>query len=484
MTLPLVARSDTEEVRTRSALQKWANGLHYVKNEKDQEELLDADGGLVMTWMDKKDLEKCAKDLLVKPCCTVLEVGFGLGYCADIIHAANPVSHVIIECAPVCLQRAREWAQGKQGVSIIEGSWQTVLPRLGTFDRLFFDGCRSAELSKPEFAFCSDGRYGEKYNAAMLGTDATPATGFEAVVRAWHCTPEARIQSGDGTEFQQWADSFFFSTDRDGNEQLLDVDGLQVMMKWEKSYMEECAKELNIDSQCDVLEVGFGCGYSANRIQAYKPRSHTIIECSDAVLERLHEWGADKPNVNIVEGTWQSRLPDLGLFDCIFFDDYGLPGRAEREMSRCPKEQYKSEYTAILEEEGGTHFEAFMNIALKWHGKPGSRMSGYMTHQLPEGIAEQNGFEESYRWVGVAPPVHCNYFFSNRAAVPLFTRGANPPVVDQALAKDPISQELDRTTSAGSRSSDEEESGSRAIRDVVASTLKSGRTRSRSPRTI
>ena len=30
---------------------------------------------------------------------------------------------------------------------------------------------------------------------------------------------------------------------------------------------------------CDVLEIGFGCGYSASRIQSFKPRSHTIIEC-------------------------------------------------------------------------------------------------------------------------------------------------------------------------------------------------------------
>ena len=44
------------------------------------------------------------------------------------------------------------------------------------------------------------------------------------------------------------------------------------------------------------------------------------------MLERLKLWAADKPSVRIVEGTWQRRLADLGVFDRIFFDDYGDPG--------------------------------------------------------------------------------------------------------------------------------------------------------------
>jgi hypothetical protein len=86
-----------------------------------------------------------------------------------------------------------------------------------------------------------------------------------------------------------------------------------------------------------VVEVGFGCAYSADRIQYFKPRrasapspavdrsiycrrsrffhaylvfarSHTIIECSPVVLPRLRAWAADKPSVRIVEGTWQVLL--------------------------------------------------------------------------------------------------------------------------------------------------------------------------------
>ena len=72
--------------------------------------------------------------------------------------------------------------------------------------------------------------------------------------------------------------------------------------------------------------MGFGCGYSADRIQAARPRQHTIIECAEPVLVRLRAWAAERPSVVVVEGTWQATLPDLGKFDAIFFDDFGAPG--------------------------------------------------------------------------------------------------------------------------------------------------------------
>ena len=98
-------------------------------------------------------------------------------------------------------------------------------------------------------------------------------------------------------KFEDWADGIFFSLDREGNEQLLDADGQQIMMQWEKPYMEACVEELDVTASCDVLEVGFGCGYSATRIQEKSPKSHTIIECSEAVLVELRAWAASRPSV-------------------------------------------------------------------------------------------------------------------------------------------------------------------------------------------
>lgn len=223
------------------------------------------------------------------------------------------------------------------------------------------------------------------------------------------CTDRSR------KEFQDWADGLFFSLDREGKEQLLDADGQQVMMEWEKPYVEKCAEELKVTPDCDVLEIGFGCGYSASRIQDFKPRSHTIIECSEVVLERLQQWAATRPNVQIISGTWQQRLPDLGMFDCIFFDDYGQPGISDREMLiNCPNERYKQIYT-----QSPTHFHAFLEIALQYHSRQGTRISGYLVSPI---VVDRDDVAITYGSINVHPPAHCNYYFRDEAVVPIFAK--------------------------------------------------------------
>src|SRR5210317_1381235 len=96
-------------------------------------------------------------------------------------------------------------------------------------------------------------------------------------------------------------------------------DNYQVMMEWEKPYMKALIK--NLKPRGDVLEIGFGLGYSANEIQQYKINSHTIIEDDKEVLIRLKRWAKkQKHKVNIIEGTWQTQLQNLKKFDTIFFD--------------------------------------------------------------------------------------------------------------------------------------------------------------------
>ncbi len=101
---------------------------------------------------------------------------------------------------------------------------------------------------------------------------------------------------------------------------LIDQHGFQVMMEWEKPYMEALIKKLK--PRGDVLEIGFGLGYSASAVQKYKIKSHTIIEDNSTVLKDLKKWSKKQLHkVNIIEGTWQNKLKTLGKFDCIFFDD-------------------------------------------------------------------------------------------------------------------------------------------------------------------
>lgn len=74
--------------------------------------------------------------------------------------------------------------------------------------------------------------------------------------------------------------------------------------------------------ESNVLEIGFGCGYSADRFQELSPRSHTIVEPDRVVLERLRGWAETRKGVRVVEGFWQTALPSLGTYDAIFFDDF------------------------------------------------------------------------------------------------------------------------------------------------------------------
>ncbi len=94
-----------------------------------------------------------------------------------------------------------------------------------------------------------------------------------------------------------------------------------VMMDWEDEMMKEHAK-VACHNQGDVLEVGFGMGISANYIQSFRPKSHTIMEVHPQILEKLCKWAKNKDNVNIIEGDWGKNLDKLKLYDGIFFDTY------------------------------------------------------------------------------------------------------------------------------------------------------------------
>ena len=121
-----------------------------------------------------------------------------------------------------------------------------------------------------------------------------------------------------------------FAYDKHGKEILLKDQTFQVMMEWEKPYMEACVDALKPFG--DVLEIGFGCGYSASHIQTYKPKSHTIIEYHPVVLKKAYEFAKKHKGVKIIEDTWQNALCSLGVFDCVFFDDYPLESPEETQF--------------------------------------------------------------------------------------------------------------------------------------------------------
>ena len=69
----------------------------------------------------------------------VLELGFGLGLSAGMIDGAC-ARHTIVELNAEVAETARRWAgAARTPTRIIEGSWEDVMPRLGTFDGIFMD---------------------------------------------------------------------------------------------------------------------------------------------------------------------------------------------------------------------------------------------------------------------------------------------------------------------------------------------------------
>jgi SAM-dependent methyltransferase len=147
-----------------------------------------------------------------------------------------------------------------------------------------------------------------------------------------------------------------YTTDEYGKELLFDKKtNYQVMMEWEKPYMEALID--NLKPTGDVLEIGFGLGYSANKIQSYDIKSYTVIENDPKVLEVAREWAKkQKHPVTIIPGDWQEVIFNLGKFDTIFFDD-------------APSEKYP--------DPGNVRFYYFYYLALQNHVNIGCRMSWY-----------------------------------------------------------------------------------------------------------
>jgi predicted methyltransferase len=120
--------------------------------------------------------------------------------------------------------------------------------------------------------------------------------------------------------------------DSDNEDLIVDVKGFQVMMEWEKPYMEALVD--NLQPHGDVLEIGFGFGYSASQIMKHPIKSYTVIECDKNAIKLAKKWAKKQPvPVNIIEGVWQVEIHKVSQqFDCAFFDDsprYELPAQTQ-----------------------------------------------------------------------------------------------------------------------------------------------------------
>ena len=91
----------------------------------------------------------------------------------------------------------------------------------------------------------------------------------------------------------------------------------------------------------NVLDIGFGMGFSANKMSELS-ETYTCIEINPQIYETAIQWAEDKPNVEIIFGDWIDIIPTLNKkFDGIFMDTHD-------------DENYRKfeEYASIVAKEG------------------------------------------------------------------------------------------------------------------------------------
>ena len=129
-------REDTPGIKNEDYLQ---SSLHF----QDGRVLDSAGNGVMMAW--ERGIMKRSADLLApRSGLRILNIGHGMGIIDTFFQGKNPSSHHIIEAHTGVLERMKKdgWYD-KQGVTIHEGRWQDVVPRIIEqgilFDAIYFD---------------------------------------------------------------------------------------------------------------------------------------------------------------------------------------------------------------------------------------------------------------------------------------------------------------------------------------------------------
>ena len=106
----------------------------------------------------------------------------------------------------------------------------------------------------------------------------------------------------------------------------------EIMEDWQIPVMKAMA-EAAAAQHGDVLEIGFGRGISSTFLQDFGVRSHTIVECNDAIVDDFHKWKQKygDETIQLLHGKWQDVLNGQTQYDAVFFHAYPLDAKEHVE---------------------------------------------------------------------------------------------------------------------------------------------------------
>jgi hypothetical protein len=206
-----------------------------------------------------------------------------------------------------------------------------------------------------------------------------------------------------------------YKKDKNGKDILCNEDERhQIMMEWEKPYMEKSIELLNPFGK--VLEIGFGLGYSATKICSFKNvKEYSVIECMPIVWEKFEEFknkqqiARPELKINLIKGRWEDVLQTMETFDSIYFDDYVLNSDIDIGNRRITHDR-------------SSHF---LQKVLQNHTRIGSRISFYSSVNIIEMYKNISCIHVECSEYKIDIPSDCKYAKGDKMYIPVITKTSN-----------------------------------------------------------